>query len=49
MEQPATGRLEDVVPPAEVDGGSTATMEGGHVASLKAECRTGGTWADRPR
>jgi hypothetical protein len=34
VEQPAIGRLEDVGPPAEVDGGSTAAMKGGHVAGL---------------
>jgi hypothetical protein len=48
LEQPAAGRLEDVGPPAEVDGGSTAKMEGDHVAFLKEECRPGGTWAERP-
>jgi hypothetical protein len=48
VEQPAMGRLEDVGPPAEVDGGSTAVMEGDHTAGLKAECRPGGTWAERP-
>jgi hypothetical protein len=37
------GRLKDVGPPAEVDGGSTAEMEGYHVAILKDECRPGGT------
>jgi hypothetical protein len=42
------GRLEDVGPPAEVDGGSTATMKGDHMASLKAECRPSGTWAECP-
>jgi hypothetical protein len=48
VEQPAMGRREDVEPPAEVDGGSTAAMKGGHVAGLKAECRLCGTWAKRP-
>jgi hypothetical protein len=48
VEQPTASRLEDVGPPPEVDGGSTAAMEGGHVAGLKAECRLGGTWAERP-
>jgi hypothetical protein len=28
VEQPAVGTLEDVGPPAEVDGGSTAVMRG---------------------
>jgi hypothetical protein len=37
------GRLEDMGPPVEVDGGSTAATEGDHVAGLKAECRPGGT------
>jgi hypothetical protein len=49
VEQPATDRLEDVGPPAEVDGGSTTAMEGYHVAALKAECILCGTWAERPR
>jgi hypothetical protein len=49
VEQLAVGRLEDVGLPAEVDGGSTAVMEGDHVASLKAKCRLGGAWAERPR
>jgi hypothetical protein len=30
VEQTTVDRLEDVVPPAEVDGGPTAMMEGGH-------------------
>jgi hypothetical protein len=29
VEQLATGRLEDVGPPAEVDGGSNVVMKGG--------------------
>jgi hypothetical protein len=45
VEQAATGRLEDVGPPAEVDGGSTAAMEGNHAAGLKAKCRPADTWA----
>jgi hypothetical protein len=49
VEQPAADRLEDVGPPAEVDGGSTTMMEGYHVAALKVECIPGGTWAERPR
>jgi hypothetical protein len=48
VEQPAASRLEDVGPPAEVDGGSTAKMEGDHMAGLK-ECRPGGTWMERPQ
>jgi hypothetical protein len=43
VEQPAAGRLEDVGPPAEVNGGSTAETEGDHVGGLKEECRPGGT------
>jgi hypothetical protein len=43
------GRLEDVGPPAEVDGGSTATTKRGHVAVLKVECIPSGTWAERPQ
>jgi hypothetical protein len=43
VEQPAMGRLEDMGPPVEVDGSSTAATEGDHVAGLKAECRPGGT------
>jgi hypothetical protein len=35
VEQPTTGRLEGVEPPAEVDGDSTTEMEGDHVAGLK--------------
>jgi hypothetical protein len=49
VEQPAAGRREDVGPPPEVDAGSTAVTKGDHVAGLKAECRPGGTWAERPR
>jgi hypothetical protein len=49
VEQPATGRREDVGPPAEVDVSSTVVMNGDHVAGLKAECSLGGTWAERPR
>jgi hypothetical protein len=49
VEQPATGRLEDVGLLAEVDGGSTTAMNGGHVAGLKDKCRPGGTWAECPR
>jgi hypothetical protein len=49
VEQPAAGRLEPVGPPAEVDGGSTAMTMGDHVASLKVECRLGGTWAGYPQ
>jgi hypothetical protein len=48
VERPATGRLEDVGPPIEVDGGSTAMTKGDCVASLKVECRSGGTWAECP-
>jgi hypothetical protein len=48
VEQPAAGRQEDVGPPAEVDGGSTAMMKGDHMACLKAECRPSSTWAERP-
>jgi hypothetical protein len=49
VEQPITGRREDMGPPAEVDAGYTAVMKGDHVAGLKAECRPGGTWAECPR
>jgi hypothetical protein len=49
VEQPATGKLEDVGPLAKVDGGSTAMTKEGHVAGLKVECRPGGTWAERPQ
>jgi hypothetical protein len=49
VEQLATGRREDVGPSAKVDAGSTAAMKVDHVAGLKAECRPGGTWAERPR
>jgi hypothetical protein len=49
VEQPATGRLEDVGPPAKVDGGSTAETEGDHIAGLKEECRPGGTWVECPQ
>jgi hypothetical protein len=48
VEQPATGRQDDVGQPTKVDGGSTASMKGDHVAGLKAECRPGGTWAELP-
>jgi hypothetical protein len=48
VEQPAAGRLEDVGPPAKVDGGSTTEMEGDHVVGLKEECRLGGTLVERP-
>jgi hypothetical protein len=43
------GRLEDVGPPAEVDGVSTAVTKGGHMAALKVECRPGDTWAEHPQ
>jgi hypothetical protein len=43
VEQPATGRLEDVGPPAEVGDGSTTARKEAHMASLKVECRPGGT------
>jgi hypothetical protein len=49
VEQPAVGRPEDMVPPAEVDGGSTAMMEGGHMAGLTEGCRPSGIWAERPK
>jgi hypothetical protein len=42
------GRVEDVGPPPEVDGDSTAETEGDHVASLKEGCRPSGTWAECP-
>jgi hypothetical protein len=48
VEQPIMGRLEDMGPLAEVDGGSTAMTKGGHVAGLKVECRPGGTWVEQP-
>jgi hypothetical protein len=47
VEPPAAGRWEDMGPPAEEDGGSTAAMKGDHVDVLKAECRLGDTWAER--
>jgi hypothetical protein len=37
MEQPAAGRLEDVGPTTEVDGGSTTETKGDHVDSLMEE------------
>jgi hypothetical protein len=49
VEQPAVGRPEDMVPPAEVDGGSTAMMEGDHMAGLTEGCRPGGTWVECPQ
>jgi hypothetical protein len=49
VEQPVVGRLEDVGPPAEVDGGSTTVTERDHAAGLMAECRPGGTWVERLR
>jgi hypothetical protein len=42
------GRLEGMGSPAEVDGDSTAKMEGDHVAGLKEGCRPSGTWVVRP-
>jgi hypothetical protein len=48
VEQPAGGRLEGVGPPAEVDGDSTAEMEGDHEVGLKVECRPSGTWVEHP-
>jgi hypothetical protein len=42
-------RLEDMGPPAEVDGGSTAKTEGDHVAGLTQESRSGGTWVEWPQ
>jgi hypothetical protein len=47
VEQLAAGRLEDMRPPTEVDGGSTTEMEGGHVVGMREECRPGSTWAKR--
>jgi hypothetical protein len=49
VEQPATGRREDMGPLAKVDVGSTAAMKEDHMAGLKAECRPSVTWAERPR
>jgi hypothetical protein len=49
VEQPVVGTLEDVWPPTNMDGGSTAKTEGDHVASLKEECRRDGTWVERPQ
>jgi hypothetical protein len=49
VDQPAEGRPDDVGPPAEVDGSSTAKLEGDHKAGLKEECRLGGTWAEDPQ
>jgi hypothetical protein len=49
VEQPTTGRLEDVGPPAEVDGGSTTATNGDHMAVMKAGCRPGDTWVVRHR
>jgi hypothetical protein len=34
VEQTTLGRLKGVLPPAEMDGGSTIEMEGDHVAGL---------------
>jgi hypothetical protein len=49
MEQSDVGRLEDMGPPAEVDGGSTATTKESHMAGLKVECRPGSTWVEHPQ
>jgi hypothetical protein len=49
VEQPATSRSDDMGPPAEVDGGSTATTKEHHMAGLKVECRPSGTLAERPQ
>jgi hypothetical protein len=49
VEQPALGKREDMGPPAKVDVGSTAMMKGDNMAGLKAGCRLGGTWVERPR
>jgi hypothetical protein len=49
VEQPVVGKWEDVGPPTEVDADSTATTKGDYVAGLKAECRPGDTWVERPR
>jgi hypothetical protein len=40
------GRLGDVVPPAKMDGDSTAEAEGDHAAGLVEGCRPGGTWVE---
>jgi hypothetical protein len=48
VEQPAAGTSEDVVPPAEVDGGSTTETEGDHMAALTEGHRPGGTWVEHP-
>jgi hypothetical protein len=49
VEHHVAGRLEDMGPPAKVDGGSTTETEGDHMAGLKKECRPGGTWAKHPQ
>jgi hypothetical protein len=49
VEQLVVGKQEDVGPPTEVDADSTATTKGDYMAGLKAECRLGGTWVERPR
>jgi hypothetical protein len=46
LEHTVVGRPEDMVPPAEVDGGPTAAMEGDNAAGLSEGCRLGGTWAE---
>jgi hypothetical protein len=49
VDQPAVSRLDDMGPPAAVDGGYTTVVEGDHVAGLRAECRPGDTWVECPR
>jgi hypothetical protein len=48
VEQPATGRLEGMEPPAEVDDDSTTEMAWDHMADVKEECELGGTSVEYP-
>jgi hypothetical protein len=49
MAHQAMGRLEDMGPPTDVDGGSTTVTKGYHVAGLNLECAPSGTWAEHPQ
>jgi hypothetical protein len=50
MEQTTMGELVDAELPAKVYGRPTAAAEEeDHAASLQAECRLDGTWAEHPK
>jgi hypothetical protein len=48
VEQTIVGGLKGVVPPVEVNGGSTAAMEGDDTTALTEGFRPCGTWVKHP-